>query len=214
MTAIRPQNRARSRGHATQQFRASWAQAVLSVPLRGVSLAPLQSLLRPQPGLAAFAPPSLPPPSGAVLADRQSSDPSNVRAMLQLLIFQYCGAISRVASTRGCTELISTGYAALLTRYTALVGHATRCDDSRVNFIREALTSMLDDGYSQDPQYDVLSAAGRVSSCQDGTRAVHAGPPGQLRWAQGVSWPPGYAAGSNVAHGFIKSVCAARHEDR
>ncbi len=59
----------------------SRAQAVLSVPLRGVSLAPLRSLLRPQPGLAAFAPPQ-PPPSGAMLADRQSSDPSNVRALI------------------------------------------------------------------------------------------------------------------------------------
>ncbi len=50
------------------------------MPLRGVSLAPLRSLLRPQPGLAAFAPP--PPPAGALLADRQPSDPSNVRATL------------------------------------------------------------------------------------------------------------------------------------
>ena len=63
----------------------SCTQAVLSVPLRGVSLAPLRSLLRPQPGLAAFAPPPPPPPSGAVLADRQASDPSNVRALLEIL---------------------------------------------------------------------------------------------------------------------------------
>ena len=71
----------RHAGDASQSDAVPCAQAVLSVPLRGVSLAPLRSLLRPQPGLAAFAPPP-PPPSGAALADRQSSDPSNVRVLL------------------------------------------------------------------------------------------------------------------------------------
>ena len=49
------------------------AQAVLSVPLRGVNLAPLHPVLQPQPGLSAFLA-AAPPPSGAQpLATRQPS---------------------------------------------------------------------------------------------------------------------------------------------